>query len=55
MSREPSWIARPPEGLTVACPDGQVVIDQLQAPGGKRMACVDYFRGHPYNKDDRFE
>lgn len=44
-----------PEGLTVACPDGQVVIDQLQAPGGKRMACVDYFRGHPYNKDDRFE
>lgn len=44
-----------PEGLTVACPDGQVVIDQLQAPGGKRMVCVDYFRGHPYNKDDRFE
>lgn len=44
-----------PEGLTVACPDGQVVIAQLQAPGGKRMACVDYFRGHPYNKDDRFE
>ena len=43
------------EGLTVACPGGQVVIYQLQAPGGKRMVCVDYFRGHPYNKDDRFE
>ena len=35
-------------GLEVACGDGQVVvITQLQAEGGKRMAAADYFRGHP--------
>ena len=43
------------QGLQVACADGVVTIGQLQAPGGKRMACVDYFRGHPYNKDVHFE
>ncbi len=36
------------KGLEVACGDGQVlVITQLQAEGGKRMAASDYFRGHP--------
>jgi len=35
-------------GLEVACGDGEVlVITQLQAEGGKRMAAPDYFRGHP--------
>ncbi len=42
-------------GMQVACADGVVTVAQLQAPGGKRMACVDYFRGHPYNSDVRFE
>ncbi len=35
-------------GLKMACGDGRVIeIRQLQAEGGKRMAAVDYFRGHP--------
>lgn len=36
------------KGLEIACGDGKVArITQLQAEGGKRMAAVDYFRGHP--------
>ncbi len=36
------------EGLEMACGEGRVLlVTQLQAEGGKRMAAVDYFRGHP--------
>ena len=36
------------QGLEIACGNGEVlVITQLQADGGKRMAAPDYFRGHP--------
>jgi len=35
------------EGLVVACGDGNaVIVGQLQAQGGRRMAAADYFRGH---------
>lgn len=35
-------------GVAVACGDGQaLVITELQADGGKRMAAADYLRGHP--------
>ena len=34
-------------GLRIACGEGAVEIRTLQAEGGKRMAAVDYFRGHP--------
>ena len=34
-------------GLKIACGEGAVEITALQAPGGKRMAAPDYFRGHP--------
>ena len=35
-------------GLKIACKNGAVLeVRQLQAPGGKRMAAPDYFRGHP--------
>lgn len=35
-------------GIAVACGDGRsLVITQLQADGGKRMAAADYLRGHP--------
>lgn len=34
------------QGLEIACGDGVLVITQLQADGGKRMAAPDYFRGH---------
>ncbi len=36
--------------LTVACGEGAVQIIELQAEGGKRMAAVDYLRGHPVDK-----
>ncbi len=42
-------------GLRVRCADGVVEIAQIQAPGGKRMNCVDYFRGHPEEREARFE
>ncbi len=36
------------QGLEIACGGGDVLlITQLQAEGGKRMAAADYFRGHP--------
>lgn len=36
------------DGVAVACGDGRsLVITQLQADGGKRMAAADYLRGHP--------
>ena len=36
------------DGIAVACGDGRsLVITQLQADGGKRMAAADYLRGHP--------
>lgn len=35
------------QGLEIACGDGVLVITQLQADGGKKMAAPDYFRGHP--------
>jgi len=34
-------------GLKIACGDGAVEIQKLQAEGGKPMAAPDYFRGHP--------
>ena len=39
-------------GLSVACGDGRsLIITQLQAEGGKRMAAADYLRGHPVQVD----
>ncbi|MBQ4381701.1 MAG: methionyl-tRNA formyltransferase [Oscillospiraceae bacterium] len=35
------------KGLRVSCGDGDVLITELQAPGGKRMSAADYLRGHP--------
>ena len=34
-------------GLVIACGEGAVEIQSLQAEGGKRVAAPDYFRGHP--------
>lgn len=51
--REPGTIlALTKKGLEIACGNGEVaLITQLQAEGGKRMAAVDYFRGHPIQID----
>ncbi|MBU5627268.1 methionyl-tRNA formyltransferase [Oscillibacter sp. MSJ-2] len=37
-------------GIEIACGDGKsLLIRELQAEGGKRMAAADYLRGHPLN------
>ncbi len=36
------------KGLEMACGGGHVIlVEQVQAQGGKRMGCADYLRGHP--------
>lgn len=36
------------QGLEMACGGGQVIlVQEIQAQGGKRMGCADYLRGHP--------
>ena len=34
-------------GIQIACSDGSIIINELQAPGGKRMSAADYLRGRP--------
>ncbi len=34
-------------GLVIACAQGTVLVKQVQAAGGKRMASADFFRGKP--------
>ena len=48
-AKEPGTIlAADKAGIEIACGDGKsIVITQLQADGGKRMAAADYLRGHP--------
>ena len=33
-------------GIKIACADAAIIINELQAPGGKRMRASDYLRGH---------
>lgn len=35
------------QGLIIACGEGAISVEQLQAPGGKPMSAKDYLRGHP--------
>ena len=36
------------QGIEIACGDGHcLIINELQAPGKKRMSAADYLRGHP--------
>lgn len=36
------------KGLEMACGGGQkILVEEIQAQGGKRMRCADYLRGHP--------
>ncbi|QNL45597.1 methionyl-tRNA formyltransferase [Oscillibacter hominis] len=38
------------QGIEIACGDGKsLLIQELQAEGGKRMSAADYLRGHPLN------
>lgn len=41
------------QGLEMACGGGQVLLlEEIQAQGGKRMSCGDYLRGHPISIND---
>jgi methionyl-tRNA formyltransferase len=35
------------QGIDVACGEGVLRLTELQKPGGKRLACADFLRGHP--------
>ena len=35
------------EGVVVACGEGALCLEVLQAPGGKRLRAADFLRGHP--------
>lgn len=39
--------ASPSEGLIVGAEDGSISLDEIQAPGGKRMDARAFLRGHP--------
>ena len=40
-------------GIVVACGDGALRLEVLQAPGGKRLAASDFLRGHPLKVGSR--
>ena len=43
-----TFVAVTKKGLEVACGGGTVIlVEEVQAQGGKRMRCADYLRGHP--------
>lgn len=45
-------IASTKQGLEMACGGGSVLlVEEIQAQGGKRMRCADYLRGHPIEID----
>ena len=45
-------VASTKQGLEMACGGGNVLlVEEIQAQGGKRMRCADYLRGHPIQID----
>lgn len=47
-----SPVAVTKKGLEMACGGGRVIlVEEVQAQGGKRMRCADYLRGHPITID----
>ena len=38
-------------GFEVACADGSIIVNRVQAPGGKKMSAADYLRGNPISLD----
>ena len=48
-----TFVAVTKKGLEVACGGGTVIlVEEVQAQGGKRMRCADYLRGHPITIDE---
>lgn len=44
-----------PHGILVACGQGAVLANELQRPGGKRLAAAEYLRGFPLVRGERFD
>jgi methionyl-tRNA formyltransferase len=42
-------------GVLVACGQGAVLANELQRPGGKRLAAAEYLRGFPLVRGERFD
>lgn len=47
MGQPGSVLAADDAGVVVACGDGALCLEVLQAPGGKRLPAADFLRGHP--------
>lgn len=54
-SGAPGTVLEDTRGLHVACGDQALALDELQPPGGRRMAAGDFLRGHRIARDARFE
>jgi methionyl-tRNA formyltransferase len=50
----PGMVADVRDGITVGCGEGLLKIEELQMPGGKRMAAREFLAGHPLKVGDRF-
>lgn len=51
----PGAIVDVKHGITVGCGEGLLKLEELQMPGGKKLAAHDFLRGHPLTVGDRFE
>jgi methionyl-tRNA formyltransferase len=47
MGQPGTVLAADDAGVVVACGDGALCLEVLQAPGGKRLPAADFLRGHP--------
>jgi methionyl-tRNA formyltransferase len=47
LARAGSIVAVAPDGVTVACGEGALVLGELQKAGGKRLPAADFLAGHP--------
>lgn len=52
---EPGVITDLTNGIIVGCGEGLLKIEELQMPGGKRLAAKDFLLGHALQVGDRFE
>ena len=47
-------IAADATGVSVACAEGMLIVQELQRPGARRMGAADFLRGFPIASGDRF-
>jgi methionyl-tRNA formyltransferase len=52
---EPGTILSQHDGITVACGDGALAVEELQPAGGRRMSAGEFARGRRLGPGARFE